>query len=565
MAVSDIRGNVDTIILKVLFEGDRYGYDMVKAINARGGGQWEIKQPTLYARLKSLEKQGFISSYRDSAETGGGTRKYYTLTDRGREVFITYRNEFERTRDLFTNLITGDASPVQFDDDFSDVEDESYDIPKKRRPRPTKKHEKKSEPADNAASDTLDLSDSDNNSASQEAQHSFTPVAEDEFTEKSDDKAQETVSNEYVVETEIPEPDYVQQSFFSFSDAVDEKDTEHQQTQNETAEKDEKASAPEKPVAKSAVITETVDPHELVSRIYESSAADKRGYFDSSDKSSYDEEYPEDVKPAVKQPAVVAPPTSPAPTVSAPPPVPVDSSASALAPLSQNEEESLARREYRDILGDLIERSETRQNRQNDVDDEEQIDDEVASSGDRIEIRRFSDVIESVEELGNHVEVRDHNDSARQYNRQFYYYSHKLMFTHYCVMCALMLILGMVLFFTFRSGLGLKQRYDYVLFIFMGLIPIAMLLAAIIIFAADPDKKKRINVNFRFSIIIRIVIMIQAAVVVYCLNLIWGMPVGFSASYVPSLVIPMAYALFIPLSEVIFMNLLKSERYAVSE
>ena len=52
MSDSDlIRGNIDTVILKVLYEGDRYGYDMIKLINARSGGQWEIKQPTLYACL----------------------------------------------------------------------------------------------------------------------------------------------------------------------------------------------------------------------------------------------------------------------------------------------------------------------------------------------------------------------------------------------------------------------------------------------------------------------------------------------------------------------------------
>ena len=89
MAESDlIRGNVDTLILKVLYEGDRYGYDLIKQINARSGGQWEIKQPTLYACLKRLEKQEIISSYWDGSESGGGRRKYYTLTDSGRAVFL---------------------------------------------------------------------------------------------------------------------------------------------------------------------------------------------------------------------------------------------------------------------------------------------------------------------------------------------------------------------------------------------------------------------------------------------------------------------------------------------
>ncbi|MDE5592775.1 MAG: PadR family transcriptional regulator, partial [Clostridiales bacterium] len=88
MAESDlIRGNVDTIILKVLYDGDRYGYDLIRQINARGDGQWEIKQPTVYACLKRLEKQGFVTSYWGSAESDGGRRKYYTLSERVLEVF----------------------------------------------------------------------------------------------------------------------------------------------------------------------------------------------------------------------------------------------------------------------------------------------------------------------------------------------------------------------------------------------------------------------------------------------------------------------------------------------
>ena len=139
MADSDlIRGNVDTVILRVLYDGDRYGYDMIKAINAKSGGSL-IKQPTLYACLKRLEKQGFISSYWDASESNGGKRKYYTLTDSGREVFVTYKNEFERTRDLFGSLIT-DGDTILPVDSFSDVEDESYDVPKRRsRPRPKAK------------------------------------------------------------------------------------------------------------------------------------------------------------------------------------------------------------------------------------------------------------------------------------------------------------------------------------------------------------------------------------------------------------------------------------------
>ncbi len=165
-------------------------------------------------------------------------------------------------------------------------------------------------------------------------------------------------------------------------------------------------------------------------------------------------------------------------------------------------------------------------------------------------------------ELGNDVTVRTHNDSAKEYANKNYYYSNRLMITHYTAMCASMFIIGLALFLTFYMGLGMRMPYDYILYISAGLLPIAMFIVAVINFAGEPNQKKRINVNFKFSIIIRCIIMLQVAVIIYCLNLIWGMPVGFSVNYIPSLVIPCAYALFIPISQVIFMNLLKSGNYS---
>ncbi|MDE6293723.1 MAG: helix-turn-helix transcriptional regulator, partial [Clostridiales bacterium] len=155
MAESDlIRGNVDTIILKVLYEGDRYGYDLIKQINARSDGQWEIKQPTVYACLKRLEKQGFITSYWDSSESDGGRRKYYSLTESGREVFLKYKSEFERASSLFGGLISGGEPTVfiQPTDDYSDVEEEGYSLPKRKVKRTPKKpaEDKQEQKAENA-------------------------------------------------------------------------------------------------------------------------------------------------------------------------------------------------------------------------------------------------------------------------------------------------------------------------------------------------------------------------------------------------------------------------------
>lgn len=534
MADSDlIRGNVDTVILRVLYDGDRYGYDMIKAINAKSGGTL-IKQPTLYACLKRLEKQGFISSYWDASESNGGKRKYYTLTDSGREVFITYKNEFERTRDLFGNLIT-DGDAILTYDSFSDVEDESYDVPKRRsRPRPKVKKP-----------EATTVEAQDNTVIPKPA----SPAAQDE-----------AISAETELEDNAYYDEFIQPSFLDTADATidygattdDEEDEAELQT-NQTPEPEPVEQPREK------TVTSAADPHELIHHIREQVYGNGGGYSAAADRSAYEYAPEQNKKPTSELPETATPT---APRVQEQPVAPVIAQPAA-TPIAVEAigGESPARREYKEILGDLVERCEAASSNRTAEHAEQAAAEETV--GERIEIRRFENVVQSVEELGNRVSVRSHNDSARVYTHKYYFYSNKLMMTHYTAMCAVMFLIGLTMFLTFYVGLGMRMRYDYALYIAAGLLPIVMFITAVIIFASDPDKKKRINVNFRFSMAIRFVIMIQVAVVVYCFNLIWGMPVGFSAAYIPSLALPLAYAIFIPISEAIFMTLLKSERYAV--
>lgn len=81
-----IRGSIDTIILRVLYEGDNYGYEIIKSISKYSDGQYELKEPSLYTSLKRLEAQGNITSYWGD-ESQGGRRKYYTVTPQGHETY----------------------------------------------------------------------------------------------------------------------------------------------------------------------------------------------------------------------------------------------------------------------------------------------------------------------------------------------------------------------------------------------------------------------------------------------------------------------------------------------
>lgn len=102
-----IRGHINTIILRTLYERDKYGYEIIEEIEKKSHGQYSLKQPTLYSALKRLESQGYINAYWKTDEVSlGGRRKYYTLTDSGREIAEKNQAEWEYSRTVIDNLIS---------------------------------------------------------------------------------------------------------------------------------------------------------------------------------------------------------------------------------------------------------------------------------------------------------------------------------------------------------------------------------------------------------------------------------------------------------------------------
>lgn len=52
-----LRGHTDTMILRLLSEADRYGYEIVKLIADRSGGEYELKEATMYFQLPSARSR----------------------------------------------------------------------------------------------------------------------------------------------------------------------------------------------------------------------------------------------------------------------------------------------------------------------------------------------------------------------------------------------------------------------------------------------------------------------------------------------------------------------------
>ena len=94
-----IRGHINTIILRSLYDSDKYGYEIISEIEKKSGGMYSLKQPTLYSALKRLESLKYVTSYYGEY-SNGGRRKYFSLTDLGKHITEQNLSEWEFSRTI---------------------------------------------------------------------------------------------------------------------------------------------------------------------------------------------------------------------------------------------------------------------------------------------------------------------------------------------------------------------------------------------------------------------------------------------------------------------------------
>lgn len=99
-----LRGHTDTMILKLLTTGDKYGYEITKLLYEQSGRTYELKEATMYSSLKRLEHDGHITSYWGD-ETQGGRRKYYRLTASGQELYASNKQNWNYSKTILEKLL----------------------------------------------------------------------------------------------------------------------------------------------------------------------------------------------------------------------------------------------------------------------------------------------------------------------------------------------------------------------------------------------------------------------------------------------------------------------------
>ncbi|MDR0453063.1 MAG: PadR family transcriptional regulator [Treponema sp.] len=99
-----LRGHTDSVVLRILMQGDAYGFEIYNRILEKTGEQYELKETTLYSSYKRLEEGGYVRSYWGD-ETQGARRKYYRITARGRTLFEQNMLDWRFTRKIIDDLL----------------------------------------------------------------------------------------------------------------------------------------------------------------------------------------------------------------------------------------------------------------------------------------------------------------------------------------------------------------------------------------------------------------------------------------------------------------------------
>jgi transcriptional regulator len=89
------KGSPELLILALLEEKERHGYEIGKLIETRSDGRMRFRIGSLYPVLSRLEDKGLING-RWVEASGGPRRRFYRLSAKGRQYLKDERNTWEQ-------------------------------------------------------------------------------------------------------------------------------------------------------------------------------------------------------------------------------------------------------------------------------------------------------------------------------------------------------------------------------------------------------------------------------------------------------------------------------------
>ena len=98
-----LRGHIDTFVLSALMDGTKYGNEIRKFIAKKTDNLYVPNEQSLYYAYHRLEDMECIKG--TWGENVGATRKYYTITERGKALYLVNKREWENAKKLIDILI----------------------------------------------------------------------------------------------------------------------------------------------------------------------------------------------------------------------------------------------------------------------------------------------------------------------------------------------------------------------------------------------------------------------------------------------------------------------------
>ncbi len=90
---------LDACVLGIVSKCDTYGYDLTQKI----GRTIHVSETALYPVLRRLSKDGLLTTYDMAFD--GRNRKYYTVTEKGKERLLEYKSGWKEYKDTINGIL----------------------------------------------------------------------------------------------------------------------------------------------------------------------------------------------------------------------------------------------------------------------------------------------------------------------------------------------------------------------------------------------------------------------------------------------------------------------------
>ena len=98
---------LDMLVLSIIAESDAYGYQISQRIKQVA----PMKDSSLYPILKRLQEGGHLETYDQQYQ--GRNRRYYTITESGREKKAFFMEEWKKYRNDIDQILLGGVQSEQ--------------------------------------------------------------------------------------------------------------------------------------------------------------------------------------------------------------------------------------------------------------------------------------------------------------------------------------------------------------------------------------------------------------------------------------------------------------------